>query len=182
MNHTLLTVNIAIIEEHIQTKKYTIVKNSEKETNFLTKLIDLIRRLDTKCISSKKVLEQIVQEFADNTKKIWFKHSKIVNITKHSKLWWNKECQRALKKYRFSKQVKEWRILRSIVKKTKCVFFDNEIAEKNSSPWKLINWVKKHKPPAIKAIQYNSWPYLKLDNLWQTLHSLFNSAQNCQVN
>ena len=38
-------------------------------------------------IASKEDLEQVVQEFTHNTDEIWFKHSKIVNDTKHSKLW-----------------------------------------------------------------------------------------------
>jgi len=45
-----------------------------------------------------------------------------------------------------------------------------------------MNWVKKQKLLAIKAIQYNSQPCLELDNLWQAFYSLFNSAQNHQIN
>ena len=30
-----------------------------------------------------------------------------------------------------------------------------KLQEKNCGPWELMNWVKKHKLPAIKAIQYN---------------------------
>ena len=45
-----------------------------------------------------------------------------------------------------------------------------------------MNWVKKQKLPATEAIQYNSWPCVKLDDLWQSLHLLFNTAQNCQIN
>jgi len=71
--------------------------------------------------------------------KIWFKYSKIVNITKHSKSWWNGECQRELEKYRASKQVEDWRIFRSIIKKTKYVFFDTKIAGRNCGSWKLMN-------------------------------------------
>jgi len=41
---------------------------------------------------------------------------------------------------------------------------------------------KKCKLLAIEAIQYNSCPCLELNNLWQALYLLFNSAQNCQVN
>jgi len=75
-----------IFEKHIQTKKYTIIKNSKEERNFLTELINSVKSLNMKHISSKENLEQVIQEFAYNMDKIWFKYSKVVNITKHSKL------------------------------------------------------------------------------------------------
>jgi len=53
---------------------------------------------------------------------------------------------------------------------------------KNSSPWELMNWVKKCKLPAIKAIQYNGYLCLELKYLWQALHLSFNSVQNCCIN
>ena len=85
-DHAPLTVDIVIIK-YIQTKKYTIVKNSEEEKNFIAELIKAIKGLNMEHISSKENLEQTVQKFTDSTNKIWFKHSKIINITKHSKLW-----------------------------------------------------------------------------------------------
>ena len=33
-----------------------------------------------------------------------------------------------------------------------------------------MNWVKKHKLPAIKALQFNEQLYIKIDNLWQVLY------------
>ena len=45
-----------------------------------------------------------------------------------------------------------------------------------------MNWVKKHKLPAVKAIKYNNCPCLEIDNLWHTLYSIFNLAQTCQIN
>jgi len=52
-------------------------------------------------ISSKEVLEQVVQEFANKMNSIWY--SKIINITKHLKLWWNEKYQKELEKYRLLK-------------------------------------------------------------------------------
>jgi len=39
-----------------------------------------------------------------------------------------------------------------------------------------MNWVNKHKLPAIEMIKYNGQPYLELDDLWQALYSSFNIA------
>jgi len=39
-----------------------------------------------------------------------------------------------------------------------------------------MNWVNKYKLPAIEAIKYNDQPCLEINDLWQALHSLFNTA------
>ena len=57
-------------EEHIQTKKHTIIKNSKEKKNFLAELIESIKELNMEYISSKENLEWIVQEFANNMEEI----------------------------------------------------------------------------------------------------------------
>jgi len=96
-----------IFKEYIQTKKCIIIKNSEKEKNFTTELIKAIKRIYTDNITSKEVFKQIIHEFANNMDRIWFKNSKIVNITKYSKSWWNKECNRELERYQALKHVRD---------------------------------------------------------------------------
>jgi len=75
------TIDISIFKKYISTKKHIIVKNS-KEKNFINKLIETIKSLNMEQISSKEILKQIVQQFADDMKWVWFKYSKNVNITK----------------------------------------------------------------------------------------------------
>jgi len=86
-DHTSLTVNIFIDEEYVPTKRHTIIKNSEKEDKFIAELINSIKRLNIENLTSKVALKQTVQRFADKSDVIWFKHSKLINITKHSKAW-----------------------------------------------------------------------------------------------
>ena len=64
-----------------------LVKNSNEEKFFIKELIEAIEGLNMENIQSKKILEQIVQLFASNTERIWYKHLKVINITKHSKDW-----------------------------------------------------------------------------------------------
>ena len=118
-DHTPLIVNIFIFEEQFQTRKQTIIKNGKEEMRFITKIIKSVKRLNLDHIKSKEDLEQLVQEFMHNIDKIWLKHSKIVNITRHSKSWWSEECQRGLEKYRSSRFLEDWKNFKSVVKKIK---------------------------------------------------------------
>jgi len=45
-----------------------------------------------------------------------------------------------------------------------------------------MNWVNKHKLPAMKAIKFNWYPYNELDDLWQVLYQSYNTAQNRPIN
>ena len=57
---------------------------------------------------------------------------------------------------------------RKTVKIAKRLFFDNKIQEivlSNKRSWDLMNWVKNHKLPAIKAIKFNGLPCNHLDDL-----------------
>ena len=102
-------MNIAIFEEHIQTKKCTIVKDSKEEENFANELINTIKRLNMENIPHKEALENIMHTFVNHIERIWYKHSKIINIPKHSKAWWNEDCYRNLEKYRQTKRIDNWK-------------------------------------------------------------------------
>jgi len=98
-DHAPISVDILIFNEHISTKRQSLIKNSNEENHFLEELIYFIKRLDTSSIHSIKTLENIVQILAINIENIWLKYSKIVNIPKHSKAWWDEDCQSNLNKY-----------------------------------------------------------------------------------
>ena len=44
-----------------------------------------------------------------------------------------------------------------------------------------MNWVKKRKLPAIKAIHYKRYLCIELEDLWITLHNSFNSAWTKEI-
>jgi len=155
-DHAPLTIVIPIMEEHIQTKKCTIVKNSDEEYTFVKELTKALRNINMSDITDIDHLDSIVTDFASLVENIWAKYSKIINIMVHSKSWWNVNCSRDLDKYRTFKHLEDWKQFKKTVKNTKHTFFDlkiQEISNKRQGPWKLMNWVHKHKLPAVK---YNS--------------------------
>ena len=128
-NHALITVNIHINDENISTKWHSLIKGSDKEKQFIKDLTWFIKNLNTSPIQDTKSLEEVVQHLATNIEDIWFKYSKIVNITRYSKAWWNKDCRHTLQKYRQSCSLENWKNFKSMVKKSKCSFFDKKIDE-----------------------------------------------------
>jgi len=48
------------MEEFIQDKQYTIVKNSKEKENFISELTNTIGNIDTSNISNKETLKSII--------------------------------------------------------------------------------------------------------------------------
>ena len=76
------------------------MKNSEEEAFFIKDVSFIIKNLDVSNISDIDKLENVVNILASNTKHAWRKNFKLVNITRHSKSWWNKDCNQFLRNYR----------------------------------------------------------------------------------
>jgi len=91
-NYVPISVDISIVEEHIQTKKQSLIKNSEKKSHFIKEVILFLKSIHTHSILCVDILKMTVQMIANNIENIWQKHFKTVNITKCSKAWWNNDC------------------------------------------------------------------------------------------
>ena len=142
------------------------------------------KNFDTSNITSKEVLKHMVNKLNSIVDQAWNKNTKCSRITKHSKKWWSKECNKAITNYQSTRSLNDWKIFKKVVKDTKRAFFDLkiwEVAEKSHSPWKLTSWINKRKLSATKAIKHKGQPYLMLENLWNTLHSTFNTTLHRQV-
>ena len=175
-----LLVTISITEENINSQKRTIIKDSEEKESFVKEVIAFFKNINTSNLLDIPHLKKIVNDFANIIDNAWEKNSKIVNITRYSKSWWDENCNWDLEKYGLLKSIEDWKAFRMTIKNTKWSFFDlkiQEIANKKQGPWELMSWVNKHKLLVIETIKYNSQPCLDLNDLWQALHSSFNTAQ-----
>jgi len=105
LDHAPLTVTIPIEEQLSNNQKCSITKDSEKEISFIKNLIKNISSINISNLSDIKSLENIIDLLTYIIERAWNKNSKIVNISKHSKSWWNMSCSRDLEKYRLSKSL-----------------------------------------------------------------------------
>ena len=91
-DHTPLTVTISIEEEFVQTAKLLLPKKSNKEEAFIKEVSSIIKSLNTLNLLNQESLEQVINLLVARTKQAWNTNARKVNITKHSKKWWNKDC------------------------------------------------------------------------------------------
>ena len=104
-DHAPLTIIILISKEYIKSSKRSIIINSEEETSFIKDLISSIRNLHTSNLLDKNSLERVVNKFTKAVEYAWEKNLKIINITKHSKSWWDTNCSRNLERDRLTKSL-----------------------------------------------------------------------------
>ena len=104
-----LLITIPIAKENIAIHKRTIIKNSNEEDLLIKKVITSFIKLDILNISDIPKLEKVITDFDNIVDFAWMKNSKIVNITKHLKSWWNDDCNKDLANYRFSKSIENWK-------------------------------------------------------------------------
>jgi len=98
---------IAIEHENINEVKYSIAKNSEEEANFVKKVSIAIKKIDISDLSNISKLKEVVNLLASSINFAWNKNNKYVKITKHSKSWWNEECNHTLNNYRTTRSLED---------------------------------------------------------------------------
>ena len=118
---------IAIEDENINEVKYFIAKNSKEEAKFIKEVLIAIKKIDISDLLNISKLKEVVNSLASSINSAWNKNSKHVKITKHSKSWWNKECNCTLINYRTTRSLKDWKMFKSKVKSSKRNFFDTKI-------------------------------------------------------
>ena len=128
-DHAPLSVIIVIEEENIDLFKSSIAKNSEKEKNFIKDISVAIKNIKISDLSDHSKIEKVTNLLAARIEFVWKSNTKWVWITKHSKSWWNNDCNYALNKYMTTRSLENWKEFKSTVKSSKCIFFDDKIQE-----------------------------------------------------
>jgi len=98
-----------------------------EEKSFIKDLIKDIKTINTSNLTNIDSLKNVINSFAKAIEKTWEKNSKIVNITRHLKSWWNLNCSRDLEKYRSTRRLEDWKQFKKTVKSTKHLFFNQKI-------------------------------------------------------
>ena len=72
-DYVSLTIVIPIVKEHINTRKHTIVKNSEEEWLFIKDFSQALRNINMNNIVNSLCLDSIVNKFANTIENVWTK-------------------------------------------------------------------------------------------------------------
>ena len=90
-DHASLTVSISIEEEFVQTAKLSSPNKSDKKEAFIKEVSSIIKSLDISNLSNQESLEQVINLLVARIEQAWNTNARKVNITKHSKKWWNED-------------------------------------------------------------------------------------------
>ncbi|KAF5347005.1 hypothetical protein D9756_011008 [Leucocoprinus leucothites] len=154
-DHAPLLMDLPIRPDYINYKKRVLPKDSDEESAFISQVSEHLAVLDCSNIHTSLCLDNISHSISSILSDSWNSNSKI-----------------------------DWRAFRKATRVAKRSFFDeriHEIASTNKRPWDLMEWVKQRKLPAIEGIRYQGRPCNDLPDLWDALHSSYNSASGRPV-
>jgi hypothetical protein len=177
-NHFLLPLDVPL-KVFWPEGKMSIKANSKEEADFLGKVIISLGQIsipDVMSVDQTQAVAQVISKVFDSA---WTHHAKAKQACACSKSWWDADCDRAKASAITSDLPANWTAFKKATHKAKCKHFDEciyEIVHTNLQPWDLMDWVGPCKTPPVKAILYQGVPCTSPDQLWNTLHSTFNSA------
>jgi len=87
-----ITIDVSIHEEGLLHTQRLLAKGSKEEAYFIENIIQIIKNLNTSSIQNAKALKEVVQFLSFKVEESWQRNSKRINITRHSKAWWNEDC------------------------------------------------------------------------------------------
>ena len=177
-DHVPISVSLDLDLNAPEIERFSIQRGSEEDYACTGAIIAKVAAIDRHPISPGDV-DAFAQALADAFDGAWKQHRRRARIVPESKPWWSKTCQEAFNSYSSSRTKEDWSSFRRAVRAAKRDFFAEriqEVAITNMRPWDLMEWVKQRKNPPCEAIQHNGQPCHDLPQLWDALHSTYNSA------
>ena len=184
-DHAPLLVKIQINAENTTILKRSIKPKSKNENKYDSYILTNVSSLRSDDLNTTDKVEKLTRDISNIFNTAWNHFSKERKITKHSKEWWDQECNNDLQTYCQARTIDNWKKFKQSVKSAKNKFFEEkitEIATTNKQPWDLMNWVKRKNLPATEAIKHNGEPCTDTHLLWQALDSAYNSTANRHIN
>jgi hypothetical protein len=157
----------------------SIKADSKEEADFLGEVIISLGRILIPDIMSADHTQAVAQAISKVFDSAWTHHARAKRACAHSKSWWDVDCDRAKASAMTSDLPANWMAFKKATRKAKREHFDeriDKIAHTKLRPWDLMDWVSPQKTPPVEAISYQGVPCTSLDQLWNALHSTFNSA------
>ncbi|CAA7263210.1 unnamed protein product [Cyclocybe aegerita] len=156
-----------------------VSKFSEAEKSFILDILRDLVAIPVAALATKEGVEALADAIVTAFLDTWLAHLTESKPTKCSKSWWTDECLETFGVYQLSHLLADCNKFKKACKDAKCDFFDEcitEIATSRKHPWDLMEWVKQRKLPPCEAIRDGGQPCHDMDDLWDTLHSMYNSA------
>jgi hypothetical protein len=159
--------------------KMSIKADSEEEVDFLGEVTISLGQIpipDAMSVDHTQAVAQAISKVFDSA---WLLHAKAKRACTRSKSWWDVDCNQAKASAMTSDLPADWMAFKKATRKAKLKHFDErikEIAHTNLRPWDLMDWVGPCRTPLVEAISYQGVPCTSPDQLWNVLHSTFNSA------